>query len=561
VLGNVTRKINDVQRVRQIIQIVIKYGFGYLVARLNIGQNIIGRRLIKLVSAGKHVTFDTSISSRTRRMLEELGPTFIKLGQILSTRPDLIPLEFCREFGKLQNEADEFEYDKVEKQIYESFKKPVKELFSDFSAKPFAAASLSQVHSAQLSTGEKVVVKVQRPGIKKKISADLDILYILAKLAEKHIPESRLYNPTKIVDEFRKAVLREIDFTIEANNIDRFCRNFKDDHTVHIPRVIHHLSTKKILTMEKIEGIKITSIGDLEDKEYNRKQIAVNMVNAVLKQIFVDGFFHGDPHPGNILIMADNTVAFLDFGMVGYIDDEVKDLISAIFMAVINRDSSGITEVFTSMGALEEETDGRMLRIDIAGLIDKYYGVSLREIKAVQFLPEIGEIISRNRVKVPSVFFLLSKALITVEGVSRELYPDFNVLVQAKPFAQNLLKNQYSPKKIAREIKKLSKSLYKFLSSLPKDMNLILGKVKKGKLRIEFEHKGLENLIFQMDKVSNRIAFSVVIAALIVGSSIIMQAGRGTLFLGLPMLGMIGFLVAAIMGLWLAIAILRSGKL
>ena len=558
---NIIRKIRNIKRLQQILQILGKYGFGYIVDRLNIERNLIGRKLINLAATKKIDLFDLPVPVRMRKMLEELGSTFIKFGQMLSTRPDLIPLEFCKELEKLQDKVPPFPYEKVKKQILEELKSPVDRIFSSFSLSPIAAASLSQVHLAQLETGQKLVVKVQRPGIKKIITADLNILTVLAQLIERHIEESRLYNPLEMVDEFKKAILREIDFKIEARNIEKFRRNFKDDERVYIPEVRHNLSSNKILTMEQIEGIKINNIEEILEAGLDRKQIAVNGTEIILKQIFTHGFFHADPHPGNIFILKDKRIVFLDFGMVGRIDEETKSQISNILSAVIQQDVSAIIENFVSMGTIEEETDFRKLKLDLTDLLESYYEVPLKELQMNQFLPDIMNVISQNRIKIPPDLFLLSKALMTIEGVGKTLYPDFNATTLAKPFVKKLVGQKYQPKTIAREIKKSAKELYRFTKILPKDLTLIFNKIKKGKLKIEFEHKGLENLISEMDRVSNRITFSVVIAALIVGSSIVIQADKGPLLFDFPVLGVIGFVIAGVMALWLAIAILRSGKL
>lgn len=370
---NIIRKIRNIKRLQQILQILGKYGFGYIVDRLNIERNLIGRKLINLAATKKIDLFDLPVPVRMRKMLEELGSTFIKFGQMLSTRPDLIPLEFCKELEKLQDKVPPFPYEKVKKQILEELKSPVDRIFSSFSLSPIAAASLSQVHLAQLETGQKLVVKVQRPGIKKIITADLNILTVLAQLIERHIEESRLYNPLEMVDEFKKAILREIDFKIEARNIEKFRRNFKDDERVYIPEVRHNLSSNKILTMEQIEGIKINNIEEILEAGLDRKQIAVNGTEIILKQIFTHGFFHADPHPGNIFILKDKRIVFLDFGMVGRIDEETKSQISNILSAVIQQDVSAIIENFVSMGTIEEETDFRKLKLDLTDLLESYY--------------------------------------------------------------------------------------------------------------------------------------------------------------------------------------------
>lgn len=559
-LGDITQKIQNIDRLRQIIQVLVKYGFGYIIDRLKIDQNIIRKNLIRFGQIKKLDLFDMPMPVRARKVLEELGPTFIKLGQILSTRPDIIPLEFCKEFEKLQDDVPPFEYKKAEEVIRNELKNPVDKIFNNFSRTPEAAASLSQVHFAELKTGEKVVVKVQRPKIRKVITTDLNILEGLAKLIEKRIEESRIYNPVGIVNEFKETILKEIDFNAEATHSVRFQLNFKDDTTVYVPKIFHNLSTGKVLTIERIEGTKITDIEKIEKSGLDRKQIAVNGANAILKQIFIDGFFHADPHPGNIFVIEGNKIVFLDYGMVGRIDEATKDQLANILTAMIARDVPEISDAFIAMGMIDE-VDVRKLNLGLADLMDSYYGIPLNELRIGPLLVEIVKLVSQYRVKIPPDLFLLVKTMLTIESVGSSLYPEFNMTVQAKPFVENLLKSRYSPKRIAMEIRKFAKDLYRFKSTFPKDLNIILSKIKKGTLRIDFEHQGLENLILHMDKVSNRIAFSLIIAALVIGSSIIMQTDKGPLFLGFPVLGVIGFIVASILGLGLAIAILRSGRL
>jgi ubiquinone biosynthesis protein len=559
-LGDITQKIHNIDRLRQILQVFVKYGFGYIIDRLKINQNILRKNLIRFGPIKKLDIFDMPVPVRARKVLEELGPTFIKLGQILSTRPDVIPLEFCKEFEKLQDEVPAFEYKKVEEEIRNELKNPVDKIFNNFSHKPEAAASLSQVHFAELKTGENVVVKVQRPDIRKVITTDLKILDGLARLMEKHIEESKIYNPVGIVNEFKETILKEMDFNAEATHIVRFQKNFKDNTTIYVPKIFHNLSTGRVLTIERIEGTKITDIERIEKLGLDRKQIAVNGANAILKQIFIDGFFHADPHPGNIFVIEGNKIVFLDYGMVGRIDEETKDQLANILTAIITQDVPEISEAIITMGFIDE-ADVRKLNLGLADLLDSYYGIPLKELKIGPLLVDIVKLVSQYKVKIPPDFFLLAKTLLTIESIGKKLHPEFNMTVQAKPFVENLFRLRYSPKKIAKEIRKFAKDLYRFKNTLPKDINIILSKIKKGTLKIDFEHQGLENFILHMDKVSNRIAFSVIIAALVVGSSIIMQTDKGPLFLGFPVLGIIGFLVASILGLGLAIAILRSGKL
>ena len=558
----INRKFRDIQRLQQILSLLTKYGFGYIVDHLDMENNLLSKKIVKITRAKTPDLLNLSTAERLRKILEELGPTFIKLGQILSVRPDLIPTEFCDEFEKLQNDVPAFDFEQVKEKIEYELKEPLDNLFSNFSVKPIAAASLSQVHFAELKTGEKIAVKVQRPGINKTLMADLDILRILAELAEKHFTNGKLYNPVKIVDEFTKTILREIDFTIEARNIEKFRRNFKEDDSVYIMKIFTHLSTKKILTMERIDGIKINKFKESKHHDsLDEKQIAINGADIIFKQIFTHGFFHADPHPGNIFILKNGQIAFLDFGMVGRISQTMKKGLSDILISIIDRNARGLVEAFVSMDTLTKTTDLEQLEMDLTDFVDNYYDIPLKDLKMEVFFPDIISIISQNHINIPSDFFLLSKVLITIEGIGKKLNPDFNAVIQTKPFVEELLKERYSPANLSKAIKDFVKNLYLSANLFPKNFTVILEKIKRGTLRIEFEHRGLENLIHILDKISNRISFSMIIAALIIGSSIIMRSDKGTTLFGLPTLGIIGFTVAGIMGLWLAIAILRSGKM
>ena len=555
------QRIYNIQRLRQILGVLVKYGFGYIVDRLHIEQSIIGKKFFSLRPAKKLDIFNIPKPVRIRKVLEELGPTFIKLGQIMSTRPDLIPIELCRELEKLQDKIPPFEYKKVEEQVMHSLKSPVNELFSQFSKKPKAAASLAQVHSAQLKDGTKVMVKIQRPGIEKTIKKDIEILYELAKLADRYIEDIMVYNPTGLIDEFKKSIIKEIDFTKEANNIKRFRRQFASDDMVYIPKVFSELSSRQVLTVERIEGIKVSNNEEIDSAGLDRHKIAINGANAVLKMVFIYGFFHADPHPGNIFVLSDNRVAFIDFGMVGRIHKSTKAQIANILIGIVEHNVSRITNACTTIGVVDEASDVKELELDLEDFIDRYYVESLSQLKVGHFLMDLIDSVTRNRIRIPSDLFLLSKAFMIIEGVGEKLDPSFDMVGLSKPFAEELMRQKYSPRKIAREIINFSELFYNFAISLPKELTVIIDKVKKGTLRIEFEHRGLEHLISEMDKVSNRIAFSVIIAALIVGSSIIMQTNKGPLLFEFPIFGIIGYVIAGIMGLWLAIAILRSGRL
>jgi ubiquinone biosynthesis protein len=560
-LRTIKHRISNIKRLNQILGVLVKYGFGYIVDRLHIEQSRIGRKLFSMRPVRKLDIFDLPEPVRIRRALEELGPTFIKFGQILSMRPDLIPIELCLELEKLQDKISPFKYEKVEEQIKRALNRPISEIFDQFSPKPQAAASLAQVHAAKLKNGTKVVVKVQRPGIEKTIKKDIRILHELAKLADKYVEEVRVYNPIGLIDEFKKSILKEIDFTREANNIRRFRRQFASDDMVYIPNVFPELSSRQILTVERIEGIKVSNNEEIDSAGLDRHKIAINGAKAVLKMVFKHGFFHADPHPGNIFVLSDNRVAFIDFGMVGRIHKSTKAQIANMLTGVVEHDASRITNACTAIGMVDEKSNIKELELDFEDFVDRYYVESLSKLKVGQFFMDLIDSVTRNRIKVPSDLFLLGKAFAIIEGVGEKLDPSFDMVALAKPFAEELVRQKYSPRKLAKEILNFSELFYNFAISLPRELTVIIDKVKRGRLRIEFEHKGLEHLTSELDKVSNRIAFSVIIAALIVGSSIVMQTNKGPLLFEFPVFGFVGYIIAGIMGLWLAIAILRSGKL
>jgi len=550
------KKYRHLQRYREIVNVLVKHGFGHLVQRMRLSRYTArGRR--KVYREEKRLSW----AARVRLVCEELGPTFIKMGQVLSTRPDLIPLDFIEEFQKLQDRVPSFAYERVKEEIQGEIGAPVEKLFATFQKRPLAAASIGQVHSAQIESGQKVIVKVQRPGIEEVIETDLNILFNLAQLLERYVKESRLYRPVGIVEEFKRTIEKEMDYTIEGRNVERFSRNFAQDETVYIPKVYWELTSKRILTLELIEGIKISEIKKIEKAGLDKKRIARNGANAVLKQIFIDGFFHADPHPGNIFVLKNEVIAFMDFGMVGYIDQESREKIGNLFLASIEKDVDKVIDGLSDMGIIDERVALQDLRSDILELMEKYYGVPLKELEMGKIINEMIALITKHRIKVPPNFMLLGKALVTIEGVGKALDPEFDMITHTKPFATKLWKRRMEPARLAKDLVKVMGEFNELIRMLPRESKQILKKIQKGELKIGLEHKGLRNLISGMDRVSNRISFSLIIAALIVGSSIIMQTDKGPIFMGFPVLGILGYIIAGILGLWLVITILWSKRL
>lgn len=560
-LVKLNRNIRSLRRYGVILGVLVKYGFGHIVEQLNLSYYL---RLDRRLFSRNRLSSDLERLSpqvRMRLAMEELGPTFIKLGQLLSTRPDLIPHEYTDEFGKLQDQAAFVPVEQIRTQIALDLKRPVETLFADFSDLPLAAASIAQVHRARLLTGEEVAVKVLRPGVEELVATDLDILMGLAHLLERHMPAVAVYEPSTIVKEFRRTLKRELDFTREGHTINRFAANFAGDPTIRFPNIFWTHTGTRVLTLEFIDGIKVSDFEKLELAGYDRKIIARNGAETFLRQVLTHGLFHGDPHPGNIFVLPGNTICMLDFGMVGRLGDELKQYLAELLLGILSRDPDRIISQLLYSGELAEEVSMRALKRDLTDFIDDYSEIPLQELNTGRMLGDFVDILVHYRIKFPADFMLLIKALVTMEGVGRRLDPDFNMIGHLKPFMERLVRERTSAGNLTREAGHLFSTYSSLIRNLPRDIKELLNRINRNKFKIDLEHRGLDRLITDIDKSSNRLSFSLLIAALIVGSSLIMQTEKGPMLFGFPMLGFLGYSIAAALGLWLAIAILRSGRL
>ena len=559
---NIKQNYKNLKRTKEILRVVTKYGLGYFLdfnkveGGLNLKKKIFPEKVTKLEKIQR-----LTLPQRTRLACEELGPTFVKLGQILSVRPDLIPREFAEEFSKLQDEVSSFSFEEVEEQFKKEFGKSIKELFIEFDKRPVAAASLSQVHKAKLISGETVAVKIQRPNVEKIVETDISILFSLVEFIEKRSISGHLFQPVEIIREFSQTVREELDFVNEGHNIGKFRINFRESETVHIPKVYWKLTTKRILTMEFINGIKISKVINSKDSRFDKKVISNRGADMILKQILVDGFFHGDPHPGNIFIMEDNIIAPIDFGMVGRIEEGAMMNMADFLIAAISNDADKVVKILEDMEIVDSEMDLKKIKAEISYFIDKYYNVPLKQLEMGRIIEEIMEIMIQHQIKVPSDLVLLTKALVTVEGVGRELDPDFNMVTRAKPFANKLIRQKYSLSNLFKIGGKFTEEFFNSLKTFPNEFSYLVRNLRKGKLTISFQHKGLEKLILEIDRASNRLSFSMIISALIVGSSFIILSDKGPFVFDYPVLGIFGYLIAAVLGLWLVISIIRRGGL
>ncbi len=551
-------KKRDLRRYSHIASVLARHGFHEFLDRLKARYHGVPRRRFARETRARGVL---SAPERLRLVFEELGPTFIKFGQVLSSRPDIIPPEYIQELSKLQDDVPEFPFEDAKKLIESQLKRPVSDIFLSLDEKPRAAASLAQVHRAKLPSGEDVAVKVQRIGVDKVIENDIHILREFASLVERRIPESRLYEPSGLVDEFARTIRHELDFVREGQNIDRFRKFFSGTPIVYIPKVYWELTTPKVLTIEYIDGIKITDVARLDAAGLDRKAIAVNGANITLKEVFELRFFHADPHPGNIFVCENNVIAPVDFGMTGTIEEDVADRMSGIFLSLLQKDVDGLVKNLRTLGVAEDVEDVRSFKIDVRDIIERYYGLPLNKIEIGDVIRELMGIVQRYRLRLPRNFAMIGKALMITEGVGRTLYPDLNILEIARPYARRLLWKRYDPLRQLNEMRKTGAEALDFLKGLPMDLKEIFAIIRKGKFTMLFEHRGLELLVDELDRSSNRISFAVVIAALIVGSSLIFQTRVGPTFFDYPIIGLVGFLLASILGVWLIIGIMRSKRL
>ncbi|MFZ7102528.1 MAG: ABC1 kinase family protein [Peptococcaceae bacterium] len=551
------KRVRHIQRYRDIVAALSRNGFEFIVKELGLLDFL---SLPKGFTGGSGEIYSKTLGERVRLFLEELGPTFVKMGQIASTRSDLISKEIIHELEKLQDHVSPFSFTEVQLIIRQELKGTVDAIFAEFHEIPFAAASIGQVHFGVLKSGEQVAVKVQRPNIRNIVETDLEILQELAILAEFRLKWASRYQVRDIVEEFSKSLRAELDYTIEGQNAERIAKQFAKDPKICIPGVYWDYSTPKVLTMEYVEGIKLQEVKNPDQKTYNSGVLAERLVRAFFQQILVEGFFHADPHPGNILVKPEGVIVFMDFGMVGHLTPEMRTHFASLVIAMMRQSTEGVISAITRMGLVPDDANMRLLRSDVDQLREKYYNIPLSQISLGEAVKELFSVAYQHHIRIPADLTLLAKTLLTIEGTAEQLDPELSIIKIAEPFGRQLLKERYHPRKIAENVLNNLFEYGEILAELPKRIQELNMVMQKGKMRLEITVPELELLLAKLDRVGNRLSFSIVLLAFsIIMSGLIIGGSQSTFFWNIPAVE-IGFGVVTLMFLWLLYAMFKSGR-
>ncbi len=560
-IGNIGRTIQHLNRFREIVGVFLKYGYEDIAHRLHLPQ-VLNLKLRSQRGRDEQATIHQFTQpQKVRRACEELGPTFVKIGQILSTRPQLLPDGFAEELAKLQDSVAPIAFAEIRQVVEAELKRPLAEVYSEFEETPIGSASIAQVHRARLKSGRQVVVKVQRPGIQEKVRVDLEILLHVAALAEKHLEETKVHRPTAVVEEIARTLQQEMDFTTEAAHLERFARQFADEPTIYIPAVIREASTQQILTMEYIAGIKASNLRELSDAQLDHQEIARRIADLMMKQFFVHGFFHADPHPGNIHILPGNTICFLDFGMMGFLGRRGRENFAALVTGIARRNEVAVADALIRLAASDTEPSRPNLETETAEFMHQHFYRPLAELEFGKLTTELVHLTTRHGLGIPPDFFLMLKSLSAMETLVRRLHPGHNLIEQATPFLKRVRLERFGPRKMAQSLYEVGLEFAELASTLPGELRRIIAHLKTGETRVIFKHEGLEPAMNAWDRGTNRLAYAIMLAAVVIGSAVIYHAGSTPGGQGIPTIGLAGFIISALMAIGLILAILKHGKM
>jgi ubiquinone biosynthesis protein len=551
----------SLSRLSEIAQVMVRHGFGYFLEAHKLTDLLPGRSSEARLAA----VYEDGSSARgqhLRELLDELGPTFVKFGQLLSTRPDIVPPDIIAELRGLQDDVRPFPFEQAERVIEEDLGNTIERLFLDFDPIPVAAASIGQVHRATLPNGKRVAVKVQRPGAPQKIDADLNLLYQAAKLVKERVRALDFIDAHALVDEFARQIRQELDYRLEARNAQTFHRDFAADPHVHVPKVYWTYTRARVLTLEWLDGSQLADIDGLGFSLELRRDVAYRIAETWMAMIFRYGFFHGDPHPANILVYENGDIGLVDFGAVGKLTDDDMSKLTRIFIDAAAENVDVLPKRLADLGVRYPKEREEEFLAEIRELYYRYYGASLSEIDPIQVIREAFQLIYSMNLQLPTRYLLLDRAIATLGSVGIELYPDFNVFEVAKPYARSLLIERFTPQRIARRARRDAIAYTQILREAPYQIHDLLEQVRDGQVEVGFVHKGLDEFLEQTQRVFNRLVIALVVVGGLIGSAMIGTfATGGPHVLGVNVISVIGFALSTALGIWLFWGVVRSGRL
>ena len=551
----------DLSRLREISSVLIRHGLGDLVRRTGLASALErAGQILHWGEAGKSAEIEPQ--ERFRRSLEELGPTFVKLGQVLSTRPDLLSPGWIAELERLHSEVAPVSFDELLPEVEKALGRSPFDVFSDVERKPHAAASIAQVHRAKLPSGAPVVLKIRRPGISAKIAADLRLLDHLANLIEHEMPEARRYAPVQVVAQFRRSLERELDLAVEARHVDRFARNFADDPHILIPKVYWDFTSSLMNVQEYVAGIPGTDLPAIAAADFDRKVLAARGSDAVLKMILVDGFFHADPHPGNVLYLPGNRIALIDFGMVGRLSALRRSQMVDLLGGIVGQDDQAMLEVLLDWTG-EHGVDEARLAADVGELAFDFADTELKDVRIGALLQRVAALLREHEILLPADLTLMFKALISLEGLGRQYDPEFRLVDRVRPFLDRALSERYQPVVALRRSQSTFANAFGLLTTVPRDLARLVKDARRGRMRVDLDLKRLDSFGERLHNTIDRMTIGIMTASLVIGSSIVMTVGGGPTLFGVPVLtlvGLLGYLIAFFNSLWIILAIWRSDR-
>ena len=552
--------VRDLGRLQDIARVLVRYGFGDVARRVGLAGAL--ERAGRLVhwQAVEEGLLQLEVPERVRAALQDLGPTFVKLGQVLATRVDMLPPRWIEELSELQNAVPPVDFELVRPQLTEDLGADPDSVFAELEHVPMAAASLAQAHRATLADGTPVILKVRRPGIRDVVEADLRLLSHLATIVEKQMPELRRYHPADTLRQFAASLRRELDFAAECRSAERIARNFEGRDDIVIPKVYWQWTCERLNVQERLEGIPGRDLAALDALGLDRRALARTGAGLVLKMVLEDGFFHADPHPGNIFYLPGGAIGVIDFGMVGHVSEQRRFQIVRLLHGLVGQDASAVSEVLVDWTGDSPDIDEGGLQESVDRFVDQYRGVPLKDLRMGQMLGDVVAILRGHGLTLPPDLALMIKTFLTLEGMGRQLDPDFDMASAARPFLERAMLQRYAPGVLARRGRRALAGLLDLVRDMPQDVHRLLRAARRGKLRVHVDVDSLKGFGDQVDRAVSRLTMGVVTAALIVGSSIVLNSAGGVSSTGLRILGTVGFVGAALGGLWILFSIWRGGR-